>query len=52
MEGREQKHQIIVKYSENTTPQNKWSMIVRHEYLQLIYLRLNVYDEMKHLFTL
>ena len=49
MEGREQKHQMIAKYSENTTPQNRWSMIFRHEYLQLIYLRLNGYDDIKYL---
>ena len=49
MEGREQKHQMIPKYSENTTPQDRWSMIFRHEYLQLIYLRLNGYDDIKYL---
>ena len=48
MEGREQKHQMIAKYSENTAPQNRWSMIFRHEYLQLIYLRLNGYDDVKY----
>ena len=49
MEGREQTHQMIAKYSENTTSQNRWSMIFRHEYLQLIYLRLNGYDDIKYL---
>ena len=49
MEGREQKNQIIPKYSENTTPQNRLSMIFRHEYLHLNYLRLNGHDDIKHL---
>ena len=48
MEGREQKHETIAKYSENTAPQNRWSMIFWHEYLQLIYLRLNGYDDVKY----
>ena len=39
MEGREQKHQMISKYAENSTYQNTWPMIFRHEYIQLIYLR-------------
>ena len=49
LEGREQKHQVIAKYSENTTPQKRWSMIFQHEYLHLIYLRLNGYDDIKYL---
>ena len=32
MEGREQKHQILVKNAENTTHQNRWPMIFRHIY--------------------
>ena len=40
---------MIAKYSKNTTPQNGWSMIFWHEYLQLIYLRLNGYDDIKYL---
>lgn len=45
MEGREQKHQSIKKYSMNTTYQSKWSLIFRHEFIQLIYLRENGYDD-------
>ena len=45
MEPREQKHQRIKKYAENTTYQDKWKMIFRHEFIQLIYLRENGYDE-------
>lgn len=41
MEGRDQKHQMLVKYEENSTRQSRWSMISRHEYIQLIYLRTN-----------
>ena len=36
---------MIRKYSENTIPK----MILRHEYLQLIYIRLNGYDDIKYL---
>ena len=39
MEGREQKHQSISKYSNNTTFQNRWPMIFRHEFIQLVHLR-------------
>ena len=44
MEGREQKHQKISKYAENTTIQNRWPMIFRHEFIQLVYLRENGYN--------
>ena len=44
MEGREQKHQQISKYSNNTTVQERWSYIFRHEFIQLIYLRDNGFD--------
>ena len=44
MEGREQKHQIIKRYAEKTTFQNRWGRIFRHEFIQLIYLRENGYD--------
>lgn len=45
MEAREQKHQQISKYAHNTTFQCRWPMIFRHEFLQLIFLRENGYDE-------
>ena len=48
MEGREQKHQQITKYSKNTTYQNRWADIFRHEYMQLIYLRENGFDLKKY----
>ena len=38
MEGREQKHQKTSKYAENTTVQNRWPMIFRHEFILLIHL--------------
>ena len=48
MEGREQKPQMISKYAENSIYQNRWPMIFRHEYIQLIYLRENGYDNIKY----
>ena len=45
MEGREQKHQKIVKYSDKTTFHNRCSRIFRHEYIDLIYLRENGFDK-------
>ena len=48
MEPREQKHQRLKKYSQNTTPQNRWPMIFRHEFLQLIFLRERGFDEINY----
>ena len=48
MEGREQKHQIIKKYAENTLYQNKWPMIFRHEFVQLLLLRENGFDNERY----
>ena len=49
IEGREQKHQMIAKYAGDTTYQNRWPMIFRHEHMQLIYLRENGYDNIKYI---
>lgn len=49
MEGREQKHQSINRYSRNTTFQDRWPMIFRHEFIQLIYLRKNGFDTVNYL---
>ena len=49
MEGREQKHQMLKKYADNTTFQNRWPDIFRHEYIQLLYLRENGYDKRRYL---
>ena len=38
----------ISKYAENTTIQNRWPMIFRHEYIQLVYLRENGYDNINY----
>ena len=43
----EQKHKLMSKSSENITPQNGWSMIC-HEDLQLNYLTLNRYNDIKY----
>ena len=48
MEGREQKHQMLSKYSHNTTQQCRWPRIFRHEFIQLINLRENGYDVLKY----
>ena len=48
MEGREQKHQLIDKYAQNTTYQDRWKSIFRHEFIQLIYLRENGFDSRKY----
>ena len=48
MEGREQKHSKISKYAENTTIQNRWPMIFRHEFIHLVYLRENGYDNINY----
>ena len=48
MEGREQKHQLIDKYAQNTTYQDRWKSIFRHEFIQLIYLRENGLDSRKY----
>ena len=48
MEAREQKHQKIKKYAENTTFQNKWPMIFRHEFLQEIFLRERGFDDLRY----
>ena len=34
MEGREQKHQMVGKYAEKSTVQNRWPLIFRHELSQ------------------
>ena len=49
MEGREQKHQQISKYSKNTTFQCRWPMIFRHEFIHLVYLRENNFDTLKYI---
>ena len=42
MEGRERKHQIIKKYSDNT--KDRWPHIFRHEFKQLVYLCEHGFD--------
>ena len=48
MEGREQKHQQIKKYAHNSTIQNRWPYIFRHEFIQLVYLREKGFDEIRY----
>ena len=49
MEEREQKHQQIKKYMHNTTYHNRWPRIFKHEYIQLIHLRENGFDQKNYL---
>ena len=48
MEGREQKHQLIKKYSEKAVYQCRWDFIFRHEFIQTVYLRENGFDDIKY----
>ena len=48
MEGREQKHQRIAQYANNTTIQCRWPRIFRHEYIHLLHLRENGFDTCKY----
>ena len=48
VEGREQTHQMIHKYSANSTYQDRWASIFRHEHIQLVYLRENGFDVSKY----
>ena len=47
MEGSEQKHQMIKKYAAQTTYQNRWTMIFRHEFIQCVTLKEEGQD-LKH----
>ena len=38
MEAREQNHQRVKSYMHNTTPQDKWQMVMRHDFLSNIYI--------------
>ena len=49
MQGREQKHQKIKRFTENATPQTKWKTAFTHEYIQQIYLRENGCDASKYI---
>ena len=39
MEGREQKHQKIYKYMQNSTLLERWQFVFRHEFISCVYLR-------------
>ena len=45
MEGREQKHQKIFQYMKNSTAQEKWENVFRHEFISCVYLRENGFDQ-------
>ena len=48
MEGREQKHRMIEKYSKNSTNQDRWKYVFRHEFIHLVYLRENGFDSQRY----
>ena len=48
MEGREQKHQCIAKYAENSTHQNRWDYSFMPEVMKLVHLRNNGYNKRKY----
>ena len=48
MEGREQKHQQLSKYSTKTTYQDRWPMIFRHEFIDNIYLKEKGFDTLRY----
>ena len=49
MEGREQKHQHIDKHFENSLYQKPWKFVFHHEYIQLMYVPENNFDNVKYL---
>ena len=48
MEGREQKHQKIKCYMQNTSVQQRWQYVFRHEFISCVYLRENGFDQRKY----
>ena len=44
LEDWKQKHQVIKKYSDNATVQDRWSHIFRHQFIELVYLREHGFD--------
>ena len=48
MEGREQKHQKIKTYMFNSTVNERWHFVFRHEYISCVYLRENGFDQKKY----
>ena len=48
MEGREQKHQKIKKYMENSTIHEQWGFVFRHEFISCIYLRQYWCDQIRY----
>ena len=48
MEGREQKHQKIYKYMQNSTQNERWQFVFRHEFISCVYLRENGFDQKRY----
>ena len=48
MEGREQKHQMLVKYQAHSTFAKRWQMTFLHEFVHMIYLPSNGLDRLRY----
>ena len=48
MEGREQKHQKIFKYMQNSIRNEMWQFVFRHEFISCVYLRENGFDQIRY----
>ena len=48
MEGREQKHQKIYIYMQNSTVMERWQFVFRHEFISCVYLRENGLDQRRY----
>ena len=48
VEGREQKHQKIYKYMQNSTLLERWQFVFRHEFISCVYLRENGFDQKRY----
>ena len=48
MAGREQKHQKIYRYMQNSTLMERWQFVFRHEFISCVYLRENGFDQRRY----
>ena len=48
MEGHEQRHQKISQYQQKATWYERWDKAFRHEYVSLVYLCRNGFDQLKY----
>ena len=48
MEGRDQKHQKIYKYMQNSTLLERWQFVFRHEFISCVYLKEKGFDQKRY----